>query len=96
MADITVGQTKVFTIPANDETKLLLPSATQHFSIQSRDLANTVFFRFDGEDAAIDDAECHVMDTSIAGYAGLYSENVIGFISLITATETDVILFNVY
>ena len=96
MADIQVGNTKVFTIPANDETKLVFPSFIQHFSINSLSLANDIYFRYDNVDAVVGNAENLVMDSSIAGYTGLYRKTAIPYVSIITDTESQIILYNLH
>ena len=96
MADIQVGNTKVFTIPANAETKLVFPSFIQNFSINSLSLSNDIYFRYDNVDAVVGNADNLVMNSSIAGYVGLYRKTQIPYISIITATESEIILYNLH
>lgn len=95
MADINVGATKVFTIPANTETKLIFNPGIQHLTIRNINLSAKIFFRFDGTDAAIDNDECFFIDGIIAGLE-LYNRSAFDTVSLITANEQDVMVVNAY
>ena len=97
MADFNVDGNIRFTIPANEESKLIFGEGDfiQHFSIRTQDF-NNISFRYDGVDAVLDAAGTLPMSTSIVGYDNLYSRTRIGYISIICDVETDILLFNYY
>lgn len=95
MADVNIGNTKVFTIPANTETRIIFPRGIQHITVRNISLSNKIFLRYDGADAAIDNAECFFIDAVIAGLE-LYSAFAFESVSFITATEQDIMIINAY
>lgn len=79
-----------FTIPANDETKINFPEDIQSFDILNLS-TNTLFFRFDGGDATLNDDDSIVLAPQYGlGYTELFSRGKFRTISIITATESDV------
>ena len=95
MADVNITTQKVITIPANTETGLVFDPGIQHLTIRNISLASKIFFRFDGVNAAIDDASCFFIDGVIAGLE-LYDRATFTRVSLITDTEQDIMLVNTY
>ena len=104
MADFNIvnqtnrGRNIRFTIPAAELSKIIFPPDKQSFSIQLYGSTGNVSFRYDGGEASLDDVQTYPINVSnlVSGYASLYAEHAIPFISIISDIEVVVLVYNVY